>query len=137
MYKKVHMYELSMELQDFMKSRDFEGLRGKLEEIYSIYNELIDKSFEDMQLFTFVYNKYFTYHRILLEERRIKHSILTNHIPGKIIKTMPTGRAGEIKSLRQRLSKAETHVSDLNFEFVKPIKKYHIDAQTAQMGRRR
>jgi len=137
MYKKVHMYGLSMELQDLMKSRDFESIRKKLEEIYSIYNELIDKSFEDMQLFTFVYNKYFTYHRILLEERRIKHSILTNHIPGKIIKTMPTGRAGEIKSLRQRLSKAETHVSDLNFEFVKPIKKYHIDAQTAQMGRRR
>ena len=93
MYRKVHMYELSTGLHDLMKSRDFEGLRKKLEEIYSIYNDLIDRSFEDMQLFTFVYNKYFTYHRILLEERMIKHGILSNPVPGKITRRMPTGKA--------------------------------------------
>ncbi len=125
-YKKMRMYQTCLELQDFVRQRDFEGLRQKLEYIYKIYNELIDLGFEDLQLFNFVYSKYFTYHRILLEERRIKRNILIKGIPNEIKKKMPEGKSNEINGLRQRIMKAEGHVSNLNFEFVRPVRKTQL-----------
>ena len=122
MFTKIRMFQLCQGMQDMVRDRDFAGLRDRLNEIYSLYNQSVDQSYEDIELFNFIYNKYFTYHKILLEEQRIRGGILMPRIPDELLRRMPTGEGGQISQLRQRLDKAEAHVSDLNFDFVKPLK---------------
>jgi len=121
MFRKIQMYQLCLDLQTFVRRRDFEGLRSSLEQIYNSYNELLDQSREDLPLFNFVYGRYFTYHKILEEEHRIKGSILRIAMPGEVEKPVLPENQQAITVLRDKISKAEGHVSDLNFEFVRPI----------------
>ena len=111
MRRKIELFKLVGTLEIASENRDFDILKSKLESVYNIYTNLMEKSSEDIELFNYIYERYFAYLMIYEEEQQIERKEQTVEKSKSVV-----------NSLRQRLITSRNDFSKLHFDYVQPVK---------------
>lgn len=112
MHKKVELLERLRKAEGSIRQNNFEQLAKDLNDMYNLYTEMTGKSYEDRELFNYVYNTYSRYLGFLQGK-------------GKAYRIKSPQRAfgmSDVSRFREKLSTTEKRLSGINLEYVEPVR---------------